>query len=516
MHNIIVDSVSIGGFASEANAVGISLNYGLTGGSFSISMLRNRGILPEQEDLLTLPLSRVGVVKGVGTQHTSGGLLVTVTGVLIPLVAQEQTFVGLQPPFTEFANVLVAQLLKAGGSSPGQPGVFSFSAQDFPVKNFIFRGIALQGIQSLASNILAEVVVARDRIHVTRAGKVVGPTWSIPKAELIGSSAQNIDFSLDKKAVINPVLVQVNLIDEGVFIFDDEHAQKQPPTQIIIGAPGGSGLQDFVPIPDGLLVEGTFDEWNVPVSGDLSNPSPTPTDGRYWKVFPSPTFSGRMRGIVRWSRIIKDLSLGDDVASFIGSPITKQTEGLNSLGLLFGTTQSGITGFTAVKQTVIDIISGRVVDVEKALVITPPGLQATSGLGFNNFYNLQFEIWTFPRVAPTIFPGAGADPLNPFGIPDDAVVVNPSSAIVPSLEFYNYYLQEFKRINSPRLRTQVSQIYTNAMPQPGDHLIVDSLPIPDCGRISTVTLSYSRGGVRLDIVAERFDYGNPDEGFVVV
>jgi len=372
-------------------------------------------------------------------------------------------------------------------------------------------------VQSLAANILADVVVARDRVHITRAGKVVGPTWTIPKAELIGSSAQNLDFSLDKRpAVINPVLLQVNLVDEGIFIFDDEHAQKQPPTQIIIGAPDGSAAKDFVPIPDGLLVEGTFDEWAVPTSGDLSNPSPTPTDGRYWKVFPSPNNPGLLRGIVRWSRVVKDLSLGDDVASFVGSPITKQTEGLHTLDFLFGTVQSGITGFIAVKERVIDIVSGRIVDLQKALIFTPPGGLGQSGLAFDNFYNVQFEIWTFPRVAPTIFPGAGADLLNPFGIPNDAFVVNPSSAIVPSLNFYNYYLQEFKRINSPRLRTQVSQIYTNAMPQPGDQLIVDSLPIPDCGRISTITLSYSRGGVRLDIVAERFDYGNPVEGFTVV
>jgi len=478
---------------TEENCTQVSLNFTLAGGSFSISVLKDSVVLPPKDTIITLPLGRIGVVKNLSKGFSTGGLLDVISGPAIPFVATLQTFTAIPQGTNELGQVLATRLLHSA---------VHWLARDFGVKNFNFRGIALQGVQQLAGNILADVIVRGDnQVYVAEAGRIVGNTFTVDKRDIV-SASQTEDFNNYQKSVLNPALTEVNVIDEGTFLYDSEHAQKQPKSIVQCGAPAGTGSKDLIPIPDGWLVDGSFEEWVPTDPNDFTNPSPSVGGGRYWKVFQSPTSPGSLRGITNFNRLVKQMSIPKNVSKFVGSPITgiTKTGSSKEFRLDHGQTESGIYGFTAEKVSVADVVSGQLFEIENALVLSPFG--GASGEAQNHFYSLQLEFWTFPRVSPTIFPGAGVDPTNPFGIPADVVIVNPSSQILPGSDYYAYYFLQYQRIHSVKLRTTISVLYRNVLPQPGDRLIVPSLPVNDCGRIVSVNLNFARGGIVLSITAE--------------
>lgn len=487
-------------FVTEENCTGFSINFTPAGGSFSISILRGEALIPGKDFVIQMPMGRVGIVKQTTQSLSSGGLVDVISGPMIPLVASQYTFVARQQAVSEFMAVLARELTH---------GIINWKARDFPIKGFNYRGIALSGVQSLASNILADVIIRDDNIlYVAEPDQIVGNDVAISKSEVV-SVSQVIDYSAVKKTVLNPAIMQVNVIDEGTFIYDDEHAQKQGNTQVSCGAPGGTGAQDFIPIPDGWLVEGSYEEWAPASSEDFTNPAASVPNGRYWKVFPSPSNPGNLRGITSFTRLVKDMKLPGGVSSFVGSPITAQTKTGSTREFILGSqqTESGIAGFTATDTLVLDAVSGQAVQVKNALELRPP---FGSGAADKNFFSIHIGTWTFPRVAPTIFPGAGTDPTNPFNVPADVTIVSPPGQIVPSLDYYNYYLAQYNKQNSIKLRTSLSYLFRGTnIPQCGDHLFLEAgiVPEADCGRINTVSVSFNRGGIVIQVSAERTVYG---------
>lgn len=492
-------------FVTEKNCTGFSINFTPAGGSFSISILRGEALIPGKDFVIQMPMGRVGIVKQTTQSLSSGGLVDVISGPMIPLVASQYTFVARQQPFSEFMAILARELTH---------GIVNWKARDFPIRGFNYRGIALGGVQSLASNILADVIIRDDNIlYVVEPDQIVGNNIAISKSEIV-SITQVIDYSAVKKAVINPALTLVNLdiSSLGSFIYDDEHAQKQGNTQVSCGAPGGTGAQDFIPIPDGWLVEGSYEEWTPASVEDFTNPAGSVPNGRYWKVFPSPSNPGKLRGITSFTKLVKDMKLSGGVSSFVGSPITAQTKTGSTREFILGSqqTESGIAGFTATDTLVLDAISGQAVQVKNALELRPP---FGSGNADKNFFSIQMGAWTFPRVAPLIFPGAGVDPTNPFNVPADTTVVSPPGQIIPSLDYYNYYLAQYNKQNSIKLKTNLSFLFRGTnIPQCGDRLVLETgiVPEADCGKINTVSVGFNRGGIVVQVTAERLAYNTAE------
>jgi len=495
--------ISLGfGFIDESVCTELTLNYTLTGGSFSISMLKDTlRTLPGENTVMSMPFGRLAVVKNVGTGLSSGGLVDTVSGLIVPIQATFVNFYGVEPGSSKLLSELLGFIANTG---------VSLETIDIPIKNFSFRGIALSGVQQLATYVLGDVIVRKDGIHVVSPGKLPSgaSVFAVPRADVV-SINQVVDYSLDVSAILNPALTSVQLNDEGDFVYDSQHAQKQPKFTVQAGANQGTGGTNFIPIPDGWLVDGSYEEWTPTPGADLSNPTST-TSNIYWKVFPSPSNPGQMRGITNFTRLIKQINIPGNVSTFIGSPITGLTNHSGPLEFQFypQSTQEGIYGFEANDTIVSDVVSGQYLELANAIVLIPAG--GSSGLAASNFYSVTMEIWTFPRVNPTVWPIG--DPVNPFGIPKNVVVVNPNSNI-GSLgsgitNYWNGYFNNYQRINSPRLRTNISVIYRNAMPEVGDRLFTQ-FPIrfsDDCGRIQSVSLRFGRSGLILNIVAESYQF----------
>jgi hypothetical protein len=485
-------------FATLQNLVSLQLSYQLTGGSFSLSMLRGTGAIPPENTILTMPFGRLAVVKNVAGSFSGGGLLSVVSGPIQPLAATQQTYLGFLGNDFRLASYIANRLIS---------GV-TWATLDVLVRTFVYRGIALGGIQQLASILLADIIQRDDGIYVTDPGVPVGPQFRAQKSDIV-SAQQAIDYNLDIPSVLNPAIFQFS---NNTFLYDDQHAQKGGKSTVQAGSPGAQGSTDFIPIPDGWLIDGDFEEWTPASATDLTNPNATV--GRYWKVFPSPTSPGVMRGITSFRRIVKEISLPGNVSSFVASPITSVTRrGVDTeFDFQNASSESGLQGFTAGAIQFFDAVSNQFLFLKRAIVLVPTGSNV-SGDASENFYSITMEIWTFPSVGNIIFPTAGFDPTNPFNIPHSVQVVNPSTnAVFTSvsgfLQFINRYLRNFQQINSPRLRTQLSVVYRNVLPQPGDSLVVDGGGVAqsNCGRIQSVTLNYGRAGMVLGITAELYNY----------
>lgn len=503
---------------SEKNCTSFQISLNMTGGTFSLSVLKDTlGNLPENT-ILTLPFGRFSVIKNTGRNWSTGGLLDTASGPALPLVATQISFAAIvpgllapgvvDPNFTFYPAASLAQQLLAGIA-------LEWIAMNPNIRTFNFRGVALSGVQQLAQIVLGEVIVNRNTVFVVTPGQAVGPTFSVPNSDIVNLN-QQVDYSLDVKSVLNPAILNVNFIPEGTFIYDDQHAQKQPNQKITMGAPSGTGARDFVEIPGDWMIEGQYEDWTPPAGTDLSNPNTTANNGRYWKVFQSPDNPTQLRGVLNFTRLVKDLKLSGnllntDKTAFVGTPITAQTQdvgiGSEFLGLSIGEagTEEGIYGFTADETVVTDITqnsASNTVTVKTAMQLLPPA--GNSGDASSNFFSIQIGLWTFPRVLPLTF-GVG-NPANPYNLPKDVVIVNPSTNVLNFnsgiLQYYQTYLTNYQLINSPRLKTSLTCVYRNQMPQPGDVLVVPGAGTPNCGRISSVTLNYTRGGITLNIQAE--------------
>jgi hypothetical protein len=488
-------------FATEKNLVALSLSYTLTGGSFSINTLLDAQLgVPPENAILSLPFGRVGVVKNVGRSQSSGGLIANISGPIQPFAAQQQTYYGMFVLGVDFKFTSQLALLL------GAP--VTWDTLDVRVRSFIYRGIALGGIQQLAQLLLADVLIRADGIHVTDPGQVIGPTFSVPKSDIV-TVQQATDYTLDIPSILNPAISQVQ--GPGNYIYDEQHAQKQPKFTVQAGAPGAQGSSDFIPIPDGWFVDGEFEEWTPASATDLTNPSASV--GRYWKVFPSPTSPGMMRGITAFRSIVKELRIAKGIAPFIASPITSYTRrGVDTeFDFEFPGIESNLQGFQSSPKSFFDVISNQFITFQNCLSLVPTNA-VLSGDADKNFYSITMEQWTFPNVGQIHFPNGPFDPTNPFNIPKNVQVINPSTNTVffsvPDLEqYWNKYVINFQLINSPRLRTTLTCIFRNNLPQVGDGLFIqDGVATNNCGRISSVTLNYSRGGLVLNIVAERYQF----------
>jgi hypothetical protein len=486
------------------NVASLQLNYSLTGGTFAISVLT--GILstvPENFQF-SLPMGRIATVKSVGKGYSTGGLLDIISGPVLPAAATLPTLVGLANGSFALASALAAQM----GPFPVSWGVFNPL-----VRSFIYKGNALGGVQQLASLVAGEVLVRSGGVYVVQPGATAGggSVFAIPKADIV-SANQTIDYSNDFANVLNPALSAVQFVPEGDFVYDSDHAQKQAKTTVQAGAPLLLGSTDFIPIPDGWLVDGTFEEWTPPSGTDASNPNSTATGGRYWKDFPSPINPGMRRGILSFSRLIKQISVPGNVSSFIGSPVSGDTQPGSVGSFMFSVpgSQNGIYGFDSSGPiTFFDIISNQYLVFDNAIVLVPTS-GGDSGAAIQNSYSITMELWTFPKVNPQIFPVG--NPVNPFNLPKDALVVNPpmSNLIFGDAgslnSYFGAYMQNYRRTNSPRLRTTISCVYRGLMPEIGDALTVIGLNVNNCGRVSSVSLNMSRTGLVLNIVAEVYQY----------
>jgi len=459
----------------------------------------------------------VGIVKNAGGGNSTGGLVETLSGPILPLSSTLVSFFGTGAGQKAFLSFITAYL--------ASPVLSSWNTLDVQVKNFSFRGVSLSGIQQLASYMLADVIFRKDagvdRVYVVDPGAIVGASqFNVIKSDIV-SVSQVVDYSLDVASVLNPALASAQLDDAGDFVYDDKHAQKQPKFTVQAGAPGSQASADFIPIPDGWLVDGNYEEWVPGSQTDFTNPTPSVPNGRYWKVFQSPTNPGMLRGITNFTRLVKQISIPGNVAPFVGSPITGLTKQGTSKEFVFDSpgTESGIYGFTAGKVSLKDIVTGQALDIPNAIVLRPAGGVSSSDAA-SNFYSITMELWTFPKVNPQVFPEGGSS--NPFNLPINVVVVNPNSNVVnlggSSLSgYYSKYLSNYRLINSPRLRTTISLVYRNTLPQVGDHLLVTLFPgqtVPglkfslDCGRIQSVSLRFGRSGITLNIVAEKYQFGS--------
>jgi hypothetical protein len=487
----------------EGNIVSLNLSFTPTGGTFRINFLRGAVPFPPEDFVVQLPFGRFAVVRGITRSQSREGLIDSISGPILPLVATLVNFVGYVYNVNTFSADMARALCQ---------GTVIWEAYNPLVRGFTFRGIALSGIQQLAGNMLAEVYVYKNTIYVMPPGQAVAdligaPKITIPSTDIV-SLSQDIDYSSDVASVLNPILNVINFNNPGDFVYDGDHAIKQPNTFVQCGSPKGSGGTDFIEIPNGWMVDGVYEEW-VPNGTDLTNPSASVT--RYWKTFPSPTLPGYMRGIISFTRLVKDLSLPGNVSTFVGTPITSQTNAgsKSSPARTFAIQESstdptaGVFGFTADNTVISDIVSGGVaVNIDTALQLIPQG--GSSGTADVNFFAIQLGLWTFPRVLPTTY--NVQNPVNPFNLPPNVVVVNPPIQNPRQPVYFTSYFQNYQKINSPRLRTQVSYIYRNALPQPGDHLIVPGADTTDCGRISNVTLNLTRSGVLVSVTAEQYQF----------
>lgn len=498
-------------FLNEQNCVSLQLNFTATGGSFLMTLLQGSVPLPAENTVLTMPFGRVGVVKNTGSGFSSGGLVDTISGSILPLSTTLTNFFGVEPGTAQFLS-FIAQFLAAGP-------LVNWTTTNVPIKNFSFRGPALSGIQQLASVVLADVIVRKDAIYVVDPGVVVpGSTpFIVPKSDVV-SGAQNIDYSLDVESVLNPALFAGQLDDEGDFVYDSDHCQKQPKTTVSTGTANNG----FTPIPDGWLVDGTFEEW-TPANPAQSVDNPSPSVARYWKQFPSPIGGGVMRGIITFNRLVKEIKIPGNVSTFVGSPITGLTNpSVNALLFQSPGVQGGIPGFNVPQTTLNDIITGQYLTLTNAIVLVPSGGGSSSGTADVNFYAVTLEQWLFPRVNPVVFPVG--DPVNPFGVNRSVIIVNPNSNIANLgsgiTSYWNKYISNYRRINSPRLKTNLTCVFRNNMPQVGDQLLLGSTAIVngktvntpalkyyDCGRIQNVTLNFGRAGMTLSISAENYQFG---------
>jgi len=516
-------------FVTEQNCVSFNLSYTLTGGSFSISLLQGSVYpLPNEDAIISLPFGRVGVVKQVGGGWNRGGLVGVISGPILPLLALQQTFYAILSGTrqslinvaTAIASASASGSAVIGGSSPGYALVWLATLNPI-IGSFSYRGPTLQGIQQVANIMLADVVVRKDGVYVVNPGAMVPsggttgfggyPTGSlqytpftVPKTDLVTAN-QIIDYSLDVASMLNPALgVVVNTGLPGQYVYDNEHAVKQPKFTVQCGQ---QDANSFINIPDGWLVDGTYEEWQPANQQDNSNPDSTVPNGRYWKVFPSPTNQGFLRGITDFKRLIKELHIPGNVSNFIGSPITATTQTGSVYELVFDVEDfnGGISGFDSTGPiTVQDAISDQYLTFNNAIVLTPRSGDA--GIPAYNFYSITMEIWTFPLVNPITFQAGPS--TNPFHIPNGVVVVSPNQSVINGYPAYhNRYLQNYHLINSPRLKTTISCVYRNVMPQVGDQLIVSGgLTYTDCGRIQSVALTYNRSGVILNITAEKYQF----------
>lgn len=496
------------------NCVSIQLNYNATGGTFSISTLADSISIPFENTQLSLPYGRIATVKSTARNTALGGIVDIISGPIIVPAATLATRVGIPNNVFKNASVLASMF----GLN------VHWEAFDALIRSFMFTGIALSGIQQLASIVLAEVIVNSGGIWVVRPGTVIGSLFSVPKADIV-SVNQIKDYSQDVANTLNPALSSAQTTPDGQYVYDSDHAQKQGKTTVNAGAPSLQGSSDFIPIPDGWLVDGEYEEWTPPSSTDATNPASTVTNGRYWKDFPSPVNPGMRRGITSFTRLIKQINIPKNVSPFVGSPVSGET--LNTFAFDQPGSQDGIFGFTSGDAsspdpiidagsgtTFFDIISHQYYTFPNAIVLIPNGPGGNfSGDAASNFYSIVMEIWTFPKVNPKVFPVG--NPTNPFGLPNDVTVVNPpmSSIIGTDLnnlqQYWNNYMQNYRLINSPRLRTTLSCVFRGYMPQPGDALSLGGgVQVLYCGRIQTVSLNMGRSGLVLNITAEVYQYGS--------
>jgi hypothetical protein len=509
-------------FVDENNCVSANFTLNLTGGNFSISLMRDTAALPSENTILTLPIGRLAVVKNIGRGLNNGGLLDTISGPIVPYAATIRTFVAMLTDNLPIGSGLrmLASVLAGKFGVPAAGGVGSvfggpkpisglsqsllggyfnvvWEAPDYEMRSFNFRGITLQGLQQLASNFLYDVIVYKNNVYIVAAGESLrkAQTWTVNDSDLI-SVSQTIDFSSDFPAYLNPLAIDW----EGAFVFDEKHAQKQGRTTVQAGANLGTGGADFIPIPDGWMVEGQYEEWTpTPGSTDLSNPNASVP--KYWKVLPSPSTPGAQRGIISFTKLLRDLNLAPNLSKFVATPITEPTQSSpNTFTLRGGAGQNGLFGFSADEYIVKDVLTDKETKIKNATILTPGS--SDSGKADENFYSVPLEFWTFGKVVPTSVLPEGADPTNPNKIPPDVELFTPSSSVKFNSTFINNTLRLFAKKNSPKMQTSVSQIYHGQIPQPGDKLVVTSADIPVCGRINSVTLNITRGGVTISISAE--------------
>ena len=506
---------------TEQNVVSMNLSLTLQGGSFSISVLRGTVNLKQfpENAVLSLPFGRVGVVTNIGTGWSSGGIVDTLSGPIISISAYNETFFGLAGTQNATLSYIASYLLSNGliqnsleiGTAPPANYLAGFSAPNPFVTNFTFRGKCISGLQQVAGIALADLILRTDGWHFVNPGVAVGQTWSIPSTDII-SVSQVIDTSLDVSAVLNPAVYNKNFSLGQSFVYDSDHAQKQPKYTVRAGSPALLGAPDFIEIPDGWLVDGAFEEWLPNSPTDLTNPSSTVTNGRYWKVFPSPANPGMMRGITSFTRLVKQVVTPGNVSSFIGSPITGLTkqDGPQEFAFDFFISNNGIYGLDSSGGSnglgpgvsFFDVISNQFVSFNNAICLIPQG-GGDSGDAAENFYSITVEQWTFPLVNPTTF--FGGPSANPFDIPANYAIVTPNTNILNGAisGFYNQYMSNYGYIHSPRQRTTASLIYRNNLIQPGDILNLGGVTYSNCGRVSTVSLNFSRGGgVVMNVVAE--------------
>lgn len=509
-----------GNLFTEGTVVNLSLSFTATGGSFSVSLIKGT-IDPEtiaEDTIIGLPFGRTGLITSITSGYSNGGLVDILSGPAISFLAFQQTFFGLAGTqnaslFSIASNIIYGYGGSANGTL-GNPrasdGIAEWGTIDPLVINFSFRGSALAGLQQVASIALADLIIRISGYHFVAPGNPPNDSvgFTVPITDIV-SASQGPDYSLDVASVLNPAVLTLNFGLSQVFVYDSAHAQKQPPVTIQAGAPQSQGAQDFIEIPPGWLVDGNYEEWIPPTGTNFANPTPSVTNGRYWKVFQSPTNSAMLRGITNFTRLVKPITLPGNVSSFVGSPITGKTRKKTSLEFDFdqASTESGIYGFnTSGGVSLFDVISHQFITVPNAIVLTPHG-GGNSGEGASNFYSIQMEQWTFPLVNPETIQGGPS--ANPFGIPKGTRIVTPPTNILNGISsgFFLGYLSNYQKINSPRLKTSVGVVYRNVLPQVGDTLVVNGLQYPNCGRIQTVNLNFSRsGGVVLSLTAEKYQF----------
>jgi hypothetical protein len=527
--------------ADKATCASCQLNLTMVGGSFSVSFLKGGPPIPPENSLISLPFGRLGTVRNIASSISSGGLLDVVSGPALPLSAIENGFTSIIPargnspfspsPFSGDIGAGSAQDLKSLASKLAVGMTIVWRSFNPLLKSFVFRGIIISGIQQLAQIVLGDVVVYGSIIYVVPPGTVVGSGFSVPATDIINVK-QEVDYSQDFPSILNPALLASGFLPNGQYIYDEDHAKKEPNSKLSIGAPTGTGSKDFIEIPDGWMIEGEFEEWiptpDAIAAKDFTNPAPTPPDGRYWKTFASPTTQGAQRGIISFTRLVKDLKLNGkisnpnyttvlpNISTFVGSPVTETSNpnisapyggGPGFLGFDNSDTQLDIYGFNALDTVVDDIVSDNDgIEVTNAMILLPPGADG-SGFASQNFYTIQYGLWTFPKVLNTPSLLAG-DPTNPYNIPPGTEVVNPSSNVVDEEAFAYYadYLAQYKKIHSPRLKTSVTCLFRGNLPQPGDSLSVGGVKNTGCGRINSVSLNESRGGITLSIQAELYNF----------
>jgi len=506
---------------TEANVVAMTLSYTATGGSFSISLLKDT-IAPSKilEDMLIgLPFGRTGIVKSVSSGWSTGGMVDILSGPALTLNGTAQTAAQTPPDVPNVGPVYVSLAVLAnqvlygyggggiiGGTGLGYGNVVEWAMLVPFIKHFAFRGQALAGLQQIASIMLADLIVRKDGYHFVNAGAYpnVSKKITISQTDVINAN-QAMDYSSDVASILNPTLLLINTGLPQQFVYDYVHAQKQPKFTVSAGAPSTLGATDFIPIPDGWLVDGNYEEWTPANPSDLTNPNASVTNGRYWKQFPSPTNPNMMRGITNFTRLVKQIVIPGNVSSFIGSPITGLTKQGGPFEFAFNdyTSNQGIYGLdsssSATGVTLFDIISHQFLTFPNAIVLIPQG-GGTSGDAASSFYSITMEQWTFPLVNPQTF--TLGTPLPPSNV----AIVTPNSNIQNGQNgYWLLYLYNYQKLNSPRLRTSVAAVYRNTLPEVGDHLFVNGLTYADCGRIQTVNVSFSRtGGVVLNLTAELY------------